>query len=733
MNLTSFSHGTNAFLYTSSCNIVVQPHERDIMKTVIHQALTFLIVTVLALPSLRAQQTFYTIPSCTSGCDLTNFNNWSSSPNGSNANPSNWNKLYIVQAGHEGFIPATTIWSGSGNLEIHGTVVNNYLMYFSGSSTLYAGGRYVHNTMFNVFPTTINDSSTVVIAPSANLLTNYNFVNTIDHLEIQGNRGTVTSPLGYTGDLVWSNALATMETGSVPEDMIIEDSSTVVLSADKVINANVIVEAGSVLELADSISLTISGNIENYGEVIIGDQSNFVQTGATDNNINVGTYSVRRVFSASRDDFYNYWSFPVSDETVGDVFPNSNQRYTHNGGWAAASGGDTLTPGWGLATTADAGTNSLTTFTKEFNGHNILNGPITIGGFNDIDGLIGNPYPSVLRGDSLLSQNSHIDVLYFWNHITPADTSGNSPNDYATFTLLGGAAAVNGGATPNGNIASCQGVMIEMSSAAPIEFTNNMRSSNSNNQFFSQVSGLTKAWLSVLSPSDQGGEILFGFGPNFSDGYDNQWDGRKILGSGPINFSSQGPGEIYAVQARPALSFLQPNVIPLGLETQETGQHTVKLTGSQMIPDNMGGYIFDRQTHSYYPLKNEVAEIEILQSGSFTDRFFLVIQPLEMDLYPTTIVGDLAGSAQTATGVEEYINATKIYNAMGTVVISNQEVFPNGTNVIIHNMAGQLIYQNNISGQQSITIPQNELASSGALLISIQTESYRKTRTLVMK
>lgn len=218
---------------------------------------------------------------------------------------------------------------------------------------------------------------------------------------------------------------------------------------------------------------------------------------------------------------YTYWSSPVSGETAGTAFAesNANRRFWYNAAnfldstketgnnnatvagqddiddngddWALAPAGMTLLPGVGYASTLSSsgftGSNRSYKFTFEgpFN-NGIVNVPIYRNDSQLADNnwnFIGNPYPSAISVDNFLSANTVLDLnvpggsitgaIFLWSQNTaPSGTANGNENqnfaqsDYAIINGTGEAAGGDG-VIPSRYIPSGQGFFVAMANAAP--------------------------------------------------------------------------------------------------------------------------------------------------------------------------------------------------------------------------------------------------------------------------
>jgi hypothetical protein len=305
--------------------------------------------------------------------------------------------------------------------------------------------------------------------------------------------------------------------------------------------------SGANLVVADNTFVEVENDVTTDGSISVQSRGSFVQNdnSASFNLIGSGTSSVTKSTPVKQDWFYyNYWSSPVQNETIGNVFfdVDGDRRFSFNASnyldsdgdgfdddnndWQFALGGETMTPGVGYATTSSRlgvyPSSRTATFTGSFNTGDITT-PIAYNpSSTDSWNLIGNPYPSAIDFDAFHASNSNAinGVAYLWSQATPpsSSTPGNqninlSQNDYATYTVGTGGAAGASGVVPTQFIPSGQGFFVNGISSFfnSVTFTNAMRVADgtSNSQFFSQDTNIAKTGFTLNgAPSEAQKSIL---------------------------------------------------------------------------------------------------------------------------------------------------------------------------------------------------------------------------------
>lgn len=444
----------------------------------------------------------------------------------------------------------------------------------------------------------------------------------------------------------------------------------------------------SSLTVASGTTLHVKRYIKKNGLLpfIIENNANVVQE---ENSANSGTATVYRNSAPIKLNDYTYWSSPVSGQKLFAFSPLTltNRFYVlheptnaYKGVFAStASGGlgqSTLTydfePARGYMVRApNTYAATLQIFPGVFNG-TLQNGDIHIAvtkmgsGYN----MIGNPYPSTVDADAFLAANP--GTIYFWAHVDQSSAGGQN---YATYTRLGGTAAVTGGLIPNGTIQSGQGFMFHTQNAGTVHFTNAMREGNHDNQFYrSANTGRSRIWLN-LTGDMVSCQTLIGYAGDATNGLDTAIDG-KFAGGSSSSLSSLIEGQPFAIQGR-ALPFEATDVVPLRFVAAAAGSFTISIAqadglfsdGQQVfLKDNVSGTVHDLATP--YTFTSE--------TGTFNDRFEVVYQAAPLGVStPSEQAGILAfertGSLHVmAPGLE--INRISVYDLAGRKVLDYREL-----------------------------------------------------------
>ncbi|MBT8272911.1 MAG: T9SS type A sorting domain-containing protein [Bacteroidia bacterium] len=308
----------------------------------------------------------------------------------------------------------------------------------------------------------------------------------------------------------------------------------------------------------------------------------------------------------------------------------------------------------------------------------------------------GNPYPSPISIDAFILENMYLaspvggfptntsgtldGAVFLWSQSIPANatTNGNenwnfSQNDYAVINLTGETAG-NSGVTPNRFIPSGQGFFISYSDDAgtngsfpiysnTITYKNSMRvaDNSSNNQFFeaneetqnfgeanplSSTSEFNKLWLDLNSDNGVFNQILVGYVPGATDGFDGMiLDAYKNLSSslyaGLYTFI-EGQEKVFTIQGKNPLSLNLDEIIPVGFSTKITEPTLYSFS----IPRKEGEFLNTNAIYLKDHLLNITHDLTVSDYsftsdiGEFNDRFDIRFTEDALSLDEVELTGD---------------------------------------------------------------------------------------------
>lgn len=356
---------------------------------------------------------------------------------------------------------------------------------------------------------------------------------------------------------------------------------------------------------------------------------------------NTGAIQYKRDTTPIRRYDYTYWSSPVGNQLLFDVSPLTRFDKFY---WF-----DSAAYNWVIAdattTVMDIGKGYIIrgpqsydeTFPVAYHATFIgtpNNGeytvPVFVNGAQDFN-LLGNPYPSAIDADLLMSDPENAAALgtgttiYLWTHNTPVTNLLYSFSDYATYNYTGGTGtAPSSGAnntTPSGFIAAGQSFFIKGIATGTAKFKNAMRTPGNNDQFFRTAAQKDRLWLELSNDTGAFKQMLLGYVSNATNGFDNGYDGPVFDGGNSASLYSLLDGEKLAIQGR-ALPFADTDTVALGYKAATAGTYELKLSQFEGLFQDQGVFLEDQLAGIVHNLKESPYSFDSA-AGTFDDRFTL--------------------------------------------------------------------------------------------------------------
>lgn len=511
-------------------------------------------------------------------------------------------------------------------------------------------------------------------------------------------------PASTTWDgFTWSNGLPDAEKKAIIDGNFVLNSDLEACQLEVTQNGNLEIPSGFTFTVNDLITNNTAA--ENF---IVANGGNLIQINDVEN---IGEITVIRESQPMVRLDYTMWSSPVSSQnlfgfspdTVNGVtnYPGSTGRiYVYNGlnGYVnpnpfTADAVMNEAVGYLFRSPNNWSASVPAPYVGEFRGiANNGNANVTTVAGNYTS--IGNPYPSNINADLLMSANTGISTIYYWNN------TGSAGNNYATYTSLGGTAAGGGSAIPNEFISVGQGFIVATTDAS-VNFNNTMRVGNPANFFKADEVEKHRFWLDLNDANDEKfNQILVGYMTGATNEADNQIDGKQFGYEGSALYSLIND-ENYSVQGR-ALPFQNSDVVKLGFKAAETGRFNISLADFDglFMEGEVKIYLKDNQKNIFHNLMESAYAFES-QAGEFNTRFEIVYE--EDEVMGT---GDL-----TASSVQIYKHNENI------VVESKDEKI---LSVELFDLAGRNIFRN-----EKVNVHHYEFnsLSKGVLIVRVQTQN----------
>ncbi|PUU70834.1 hypothetical protein DBB36_06710 [Flavobacterium sp. WLB] len=615
---------------------------------------------------------------------------------------------------------STTTVETSYTAPVPGTIVRPTCLVPTGSVTL--SGLPNSGTLLFNGPNSTNGtysiSGTGTMTVSGLVPGDYSFA-------IQSNCGSVySSVVTIQSANKWNGT--TWSSGSDPtlNDILEFDAN---YSLDKDINgcsckiasgANVTIKSGRTLTVTNAL------NVNSGGSLTFDNNASLVQTA---NVVNTGNITYKRSTTPINRYDYVYWSIPVTATpgmTLHDLSPTTladkYQSFNPSSGWVISyNGTQVMTPGQGYIVRGPQENVSAAVFQASFTGVP-NNGDFTITTVATKWHLIGNPYPSAISANKLIT-DAGTGALYFWTHSNQPDkdTDGNAtynydPDDYSVYTLSGSTGTSNGPAA-SGKIAAGQGFFFKASTGSDVVFTNSMRIPGENSQFFKTAADIerNRVWLNMSTTTGLFKQALIGYIEGATNSWDQNYDAATLNGSAYLDFYSLNDAKKLTIQGR-GLPFEDTDLVPLGYKTSVAGEFTIAIDHTDGLLNDQAVYLEDKVTSKVHDLKagNYKFTTEI---GTFTDRFVLRYTN------KTLGTGDFE-NAKDGLLVSVKDKAIK--------VTSSKE---NIKEVNIYDITGKLLYSKNKIGTTELSISNLQSADQVLLVKVILENDSATTRKIIFK
>ncbi|MCB0451463.1 MAG: S8 family serine peptidase [Aequorivita sp.] len=460
----------------------------------------------------------------------------------------------------------------------------------------------------------------------------------------------------------WSNGAPASNMMAI----IDEDYSTATANIDA---CTLLVNAGKNLTVPDGTYVKVEGDIIIDGTLFVANEGSLVQVDDAATVTNNGSITVRKITPFLEPRYFMVLGSPMTTETRSGVYgssvlvrnhitsnfvPNPDVESQDPGAenFADDDGNDwqnytgTINAGEGYLVLPQPDLASSGSYTLDYTLGTLNNGQVDYnvtynGTQNSSPNIVGNPYASAIWANDFLNENSMINAVYFWEHLTTASSSypGYKVNNYdmgdiSMYNSSGGVKAANdtGNSTqPNGYISSGQGFGFKATAAGTASFKNYMRVTDNNDTYRRPTATKDRIWLQVYNETyGLSSGMLVSFSEESINGYDDKYDAKRL--ATPVSlYSILDTGEELAIQGRSAFNVDQE--IPLGFVSQIEENQEFKISISEQdgtVWPDVQVYLVDKFENVVHNL-NDSDYIFKSKEGAQNERFVM--------LFKTTVLG----------------------------------------------------------------------------------------------
>lgn len=365
---------------------------------------------------------------------------------------------------------------------------------------------------------------------------------------------------------------------------------------------------------------------------------------------NGGKITYKRNTAPVRRYDYTYWASPVVGQNLLALSPGtlSDKFYAYSptaGNWQGLNAsGTTMATGTGYIVRAPQSFDLTQTavYGAQFKGtpaNGLITTPVLVGA--DAWNLIGNPYPSELDLNAFFAYNASVleGTAYLWTHNTlpsnqiPGGWAYNyTSDDYAVYNATGSVST--GGATsdgnnnaPSGRVSSGQSFFVKATQAGTVRFRNNMRRVGSNSGFFrpaapQNTQDSQRFWLNLRNDEGAFKQILVGYLPEATAGFDAGFDADALNGNSYLGFYSMADNRTLTIQAKPYPQ-QESDVVPLGFTATAAGSYFIELDRGDAYFTSQPIYLKDQELNLLHDLHAGRYDFQTA-AGTQNGRFSIV-------------------------------------------------------------------------------------------------------------
>ncbi|MDQ0478192.1 choice-of-anchor D domain-containing protein [Chryseobacterium sp. MDT2-18] len=411
-----------------------------------------------------------------------------------------------------------------------------------------------------------------------------------------------------------------------------------------------------------------TGDVVNNGEITVANNANFVQTGTFTAGAD-STFKVDRTTKKVKRLDYNSWSSPMktSTQTLKQFSPATlDERFlTYNDGKYGKVDNPSVEkfePGQGYLirtpnnyTSEDPGVE----FQGVFEGKVPNSGDITYSAAAVTGSYVflGNPYPSAISMEDFKTANSQISgTFYIWNSEAKMIDNVYSGNIYITHTSMGSNPVGSPFYVPVG-----QGFFVDrgVTNTNSFIFNDGMRRT-ADTGTFGKATGSDRFWLQMAAPSGTKPQLLIGFTPDASAGYDAGYDAKMFGGNADVIYSTVDDKSL-VINALGAFS--TGDVVNVTANFLAAGNYTMSIAQKEGIFAN-GQKIY---------LKDHVTGTETeLTAGDYT---FAATAGLQADRFTVTFSKGVLAAADIVKGKAKIFADRAVIYAKAPSPIATIEVY----------------------------------------------------------
>jgi len=531
------------------------------------------------------------------------------------------------------------------------------------------------------------------------------------------NQGTIKLQGGSSQTFPGSSAVINNGTANSMTNLIIDNSTGVILNKSFIITSDLTVNTSKILSLGAAIQLTVSSTMTNNGTLNLLSDASGTATILTPLTITgSGAVSIQQYLSSARN---WYISSPIDGATApsGYTYYQYYEPGTTSGtAWVTPSG-STLTAGRGYIAQLGTGTSTFTVSGSSFsNVDKTLSLSRTTSSYSTGFNLVGNPYPSFLNINDL---KDNLDIVAtYWIR------TKNVNYGFDTYNIPGGMSTNKSGMPVTSYIPPMQAFWLRVASgksSASVVLKNSNRSHQdvSGNKFRApSVQNATQQVLrlQVSNGTDSDEAVLYS-NPNASNEYDSYDSDKMFINSAVIP-------EIYTLSGTEKLvingmtSIPLNQEIPLGLVTLKKGVNSYTIGTSERT--NFGSDLKIVLKDNLNP--DNVIQTDLSSGSTYTFTSDSVTTESRFSLLFTTIVTDLSTDAMN--------QSVAVYkDASNRILVKCNPDLSNANLITVYSALGQKLVSKPVSGTTTVI---DKPLGSGVYMVTVTINGKNITKKIIL-
>jgi len=455
---------------------------------------------------------------------------------------------------------------------------------------------------------------------------------------------------------------------------------------------NLIINNGATVYVLPNKSLTVYGDFNNKGNIIVKSDTNgsgsFINYGNINGN---GNITIEKYISKSNPDDFSLITSPTNNANISSsIFNNTNFQLFNepNQNWQNLNTNSILQEGKGYL--INCTTDKKLVFTDSiivnsnisFNNLTISNNLNSVipSGFN----LIGNPFASAIDWENSNWTKTNIDAsIYTFDGINYVSWNG----EIGSFT--------------NGIIPSLQGFFVKVNAINPVLIMPDTARIHNNQAFYkSSVKNINDLLMIKASGNNYQDIAYINFNTNASAQFDHNYDAYKLFG---INDAPQVYSKIPTTNINLSINVLDSIKsdlsIPIGFKAGVTGLYSLDFDNQTSFSPTIKMFLVDTNTQTITNLRNTQVYTFMANPTDNPNRFKLCFYEPTISIEESTKNDAIIYSYNKQIYIE-YIGKVgnskmKIYNLLGQIVkevqLNNNQIFVINASELTGNFIIQLI------------------------------------------